>query len=214
MIISHSKKFIFVHNYKVAGTSVRQALGPYGNHSFLRSSFNDKINLALGRYPGIYAKKFAHHVKAPELQAKLPREIFNSYFKFGFVRNPWDWQVSLYKFMLKRTTHHQHELVKSMQDFNEYIRWRVNEDVHLQKEFFYVGDTCLMDFIGKLENLEQDFAKICERIGVASSLTHLNSSRTASDNFLKYYTPETIDLVYNAYLEDITLFGYSKPDLK
>jgi len=111
MIISHSKKFIFVHNYKVAGTSITDSLLKYSNPSFLGSSFADKIAIMLGRYPRIYANQFEGHVKAPELKRKLPKIIFDSYYKFGFVRNPWDWQVSLYTYMLKDETHHQHQLL-------------------------------------------------------------------------------------------------------
>ncbi|KQC31612.1 sulfotransferase family 2 domain-containing protein [Flagellimonas eckloniae] len=214
MILSHSKKFIFVHNYKVAGTSVRNALRPYNNKSFWASNFGDKIKFLNGDYPKVYSKAFAHHINAPELKKNISPEIFDSYFKFGFVRNPWDWQVSLYKFMLKREGHRQHELIKGMKSFDEYINWRVNEDLQLQKKFFYVGDECLIDFIGKMENLDNDFAEICKKIGVESALPRLNASRAKTDSFLNYYTQETIDLVNEAFQEDIKLFGYSKPILK
>ncbi|MGB5819489.1 MAG: sulfotransferase family 2 domain-containing protein [Saonia sp.] len=213
MILSHSKKFIFVHNYKVAGTSVRNALKSYNNRSFLASNFSDKIKFITGDYPKVYAKQFEHHIKAPELKSQISPTIFNDYYKFGFVRNPWDWQVSLYKFMLKREGHRQHELVKSMKDFDEYIDWRVHNDLHLQKEFFYEDDTCLMDHIGKMENLNDEFTAICDKIGVKSELKRLNSSRTATDGFLGYYSQKSIDLIYEGYKEDIKLFGYSKPEL-
>ncbi|MEM8509759.1 MAG: sulfotransferase family 2 domain-containing protein [Bacteroidota bacterium] len=213
MILSHSKQFIFIHNYKVAGTSVRNALKNYNNKSFWASNLNDKIQFITGNYPKVYAKQFAHHIKAPELQGIISEDIFTNYFKFGFVRNPWDWQVSLYKFMLKREKHRQHELVKNMKSFDEYIDWRVHEDLHLQKEFFYVEDTCLMDFIGKMENLNDDFEIICKKIGVTSELKHLNSSRKPSDSFLRYYSQKSIDLVFEGYQEDIKLFGYTKPEM-
>lgn len=214
MIISHSKKFIFVHNYKVAGTSVRNALKPYNNLSFWSSSFKDKIKFLNGEYPKVYAKDFEHHVNTPKLKTQLDPEIFDSYFKFGFVRNPWDWQVSLYKFMLKRTQHHQHELIKSMKSFEEYIDWRVNEDRQLQQKFFYQDGKCLVDFIGKMENLNEDFSKICKKVGVVSTLPRLNASRTKSDSFLNYYDQRTIDLVDEAFKKDIELFGYTKPTLE
>ena len=50
----------------------------------------------------------------------MSKKVFEEYFKFGFVENPWDWQVSLYTFMLKDAKHHQHEFVKSLKDFDEY----------------------------------------------------------------------------------------------
>jgi hypothetical protein len=212
MIISHSKKFIFVHNYKVAGTSVQGALKKYGNQSFLRSGIPDMIMLTLGKYPKIFSSQFDGHITAVELKQKLPKEVFDNYYKFGFVRNPWDWQVSLYTFMLGLESHHQHQLVKSLKDFDEYIEWRVDKDLHLQKDFFYESDTCLVDFIGKMESLNDDFGVVLNKIGVESTLPHLNKSRK-DGGFMKYYSQKSIDIVSEAFRADIELFGYETPVL-
>src|ERR1700751_431603 len=101
MIISHSKKFIFIHNYKVAGSSVTEALSKYSDRSYGNANSWHKLLYATGIYPKIYCGQFNHHIKGPEMQKMIPDRVFNSYFKFGFVRNPWDWQVSLYNFALK-----------------------------------------------------------------------------------------------------------------
>src|ERR1700758_1505800 len=121
MIISHRKKFIFIHNYKVAGTSIHQALRKYNNPSFLGSILLDKLRLLAKKHPAIYAQDFEWHINAKELRDKLPANVFNSYFKFGFVRNPWDWQVSLYTYMLKAKDHRDHTFIKSLKNFDEYI---------------------------------------------------------------------------------------------
>ena len=213
MIISHRKKFIFIHNYKVAGTSMRKALKPYNNHDFIRSSGSDKIKLLFGTYPKVYAGQFPGHIKGPELKAQMPKEIFDTYYKFGFVRNPWDWQVSLYTYMLKKDTHRQNKLAHSFSSFDEYIDWRVNEDLHLQKEFFYEGNECLMDYIGKMENINEDFKNICEKLDMNAELPHLNASRD-DNKYLKYYSKKTVDIVNEAFREDIELFGYKKPNIE
>lgn len=212
MLISHSKKFIFIHNYKVAGTSVRDALNKYANRSFLRSPFKDKVALVVGKYPKIYSEQFDGHITASELKSKIPDKIFNSYFKFGFVRNPWDWQVSLYTYMLKDETHYQHKLIKSMRNFEAYLDWRVNRDLHFQHDFFYRDDTCLVDFIGKIENLNADFNFVSGKIGIHEKLGHLKKSRE-NNSIEEYYSQKTIDLVNEVFIKDITLFGYVKPEL-
>jgi hypothetical protein len=95
-----------------------------------------------------------------------------------------------------------------MKNFDEYIRWRINKDLHLQKEFFYDGNgNCIVDFIGKLENLDQDFKKICNKIGIEAELPHKNKSKRKRD-YRKYYTEETKKLVEKAFREDIELFYY------
>lgn len=213
MVISHSKKFIFIHNYKVAGTSMRQALKKYHDQSFLRSPLSHKLKLMLGIYPSIYSNQFDGHITANELKSKLPSEIFENYFKFGFVRNPWDWQVSLYTYMLKDEGHYQHEFIKSLGSFENYLQWRVEKELRLQKRFFYDSeDNLLVDYVGKIETIGDDLDKISEKLGLDIQLPHLKKSRKDS-SFRQYYTQETIDLVNEAFADDIQAFGYKKPEL-
>ncbi len=90
-------------------------------------------------------------VRLTSLKRVYPRKYLTTTLSLGFVRNPWDWQVSLYKYMLLTKDHFQHQLIADMSGFDEYIDWRINKDFHLQKEFFYdKDDNLLMDFIGKV----------------------------------------------------------------
>ena len=67
------------------------------------------------------------HVSAQEVIKKLGKETFDLNFSFAIVRNPSDWQVSLYHFMRKDPKHHQHELAKRFKNFENYLEWRCNE---------------------------------------------------------------------------------------
>jgi hypothetical protein len=213
MLISHSKKFIFIHNYKVAGTSIRNTLNKYNDCSFNRFTYLQNFFSIFGAHPNIYSNNFSSHITASELKNKIPSSIFQDYFKFGFVRDPWDWQVSLYTYALKHETHHQHTLIKKMKTFDDYIEWRINEDIHLQKDFFYDDkNNCLVDFIGKIEHLNHDFFKICRQIDVNEKLLHSNKSRE-NNTYLQFYTERSIEMVNKAFKEDILLFGYEKPSL-
>jgi hypothetical protein len=209
MVISHSKKFIFIHNYKVAGTSITNALSTIGNESFRQSSLKDKLLIALSIYPKIFSSDFNVHITADELRKNIPGKIFDSYFKFGFVRNPWDWQVSLYLYMLKQETHHQHQLIKKMKGFDEYIDWRVNKDFHLQKDFFYdQNNVCLVDYIGKFEDIEASTKKLFTKFNLNIEIPHLNASRSNAD-YMHFYSEKSFNLIAEAFKEDITIFGYS-----
>lgn len=210
MILSHNKKFIFIHNYKVAGASIRKALESYNFYSKNHLSKKNKVLLSLGYYPHIFTKEFNQHITTNELKEQLPSSIFDNYFKFGFVRNPYAWQVSLYHFMLKDKSHHQHDLIKEMKDFQEYIHWRVNHEVRLQKKYFYDdNDDLLADYVGKLENLQHDMDTICEKIKIPLiQIPHINTSK--HKHFSDYYTDETSTMVYNAFLPDFETFGYKR----
>jgi hypothetical protein len=211
MLISYKKQFIFVHNYKVAGSSITKALGKYG----LKNPPKNKKWKILGYCPLIhyidfskipFLNTFKSHNKAKEIRCVLNKNDYKEYYKFGFVRNPWDWQVSLYHFMKQNKHHHQHNLIQKM-TFDEYIEWRVKDDLHLQKEFFYENDTCIVDFIGKIENIEDDFQLICNKIGVKEKLPHSNKSKRNKD-YRKYYNQHTKDLISRYFKEDIELFKY------
>lgn len=201
MLISHTNKFIFVHNYKVAGSSIKRALRPYSAKiGFWQFSLREPFF------------RFNAHVQSKDIKERIPRFIYENYFKFGFVRDPWDWQVSLYTFMLKNQKHHQHRLIKSM-NFERYIDWRVHQELRLQKDFFYNQQgECLVDFVGKYESLQKDFNQVCATVGIKTCLPHINQSKPAG-SYLEYHTRETIDMIEQAFQQDILLFNYQKPGL-
>ncbi len=208
MLISHSKKFIFIHVYKVAGSSINKALSGYCSYSSRSRNPIKKLKTSLGITPDVHIRDFQGHVTAAELKDQMDQAVFDRYFKFAFVRNPWDWQVSLYHFALQDPKHPQHSLTQSFGSFEKYIEWRVKEDLHLQKEFVYdSNDNLLLDFVGKMENLQADFDTVCDRIGVKRmNLPHTNKSERKG--FEDYYTPYTRDLVREYFQEDIAAFGY------
>ena len=205
MLLSYSHKFIFIHIYRVAGTSITKTLEKYTIRPVIRL-FVRKIGLG-AKVPYYKWKTFPGHVRARDLRKELPESIYDAFYKFAFVRNPWDLQVSLYHYMLGDSAHFQHALVKSIKNFDEYIEWRVNEDRHLQKDFITGSDDrIIVDFIGKYENLAADFRHVCQSLNVTASLPHLNKS--ARRNYESYYNAETRKLVEQHFIEDIELFGY------
>lgn len=208
MILSHSKKFIFIHIYKVAGTSIRKVLQPYSDSPKDNLSLIKKVKFGLGGRFHFLSQWSMDHLKASEIKSFLPDEIWRDYFKFSFVRNPWDWQVSLYHFMLQDENHHQHKLINKMKNFEEYIEWRVKHSVELQKSFLYdAKGNCLVDYIGKFENLQQDFNEALSKIGIKEvQLPVLNTS--LHRYYKEYYNDYTRDLIAEAFKEDITLFNY------
>ena len=208
MLISRKRKFIFIHIYKNAGTSVMYALAPYvvGKCEYFARRVLNKLNL-LPLHSNI--QEFPQHIKASELIGEIGKEAFDSYFSFAIVRNPWDWQVSLYKFALKDTSHYQHDLIKDFGSFDKYIRWRcqIKGKGGPQKEYIYSENgELLVDFVARFESLEADFKTICSHIGISASLPKLNISNEIP--YQEYYSEETKELVRQTFDIDITTFGY------
>ena len=206
MLLSYSHKFIFIHVYKVAGTSIKKSLEQYAKRPAMRRILSAS---RLGsRIPYYRWKTFPSHIKADDLKKELPDKIYSNFYKFAFVRNPWEWQVSLYHHMLQRNNHYQHELIKSIKNFDEYIIWRVNEDRVLQKDFITDSSgQIIVDFVGRFENLKNDFDHVCNILNISISLPHLNAS--SHMDYRSYYNAKTQRLIEENFSEDIELFGYT-----
>ena len=208
MLVSYSKHFIFIHNYKVAGSSIKAVLSRFENQNIFQEiskklfkKYGVLINLPYYKF-----RYFPDHLTAAQIRNRLPDLVYDRFFTFSFVRNPWDWQVSLYFYMRQNASHFQHQIVKDM-DFEEYIQWRIKEDLHLQREFIMdKHGRILVDFIGKYENLKEDFSKVCKRIEVEAKLPHLNPSQ--NKDYRTYYTPKTKGMVETAFRDDIEYFNY------
>ena len=97
-MISHKHKCIFVEVPKTGSTSVRAILGkawkPHLNLWQIKQLMEASWTEFGGRKNRIMA---ALYLFVPEERRReTGRKQFESYFKFGFVRNPWDRVVSLY----------------------------------------------------------------------------------------------------------------------
>ncbi len=223
MLISDRKKFIFIHIGKNAGTSVSRALLPFATnklfwygHKALPFAKNEFVWYAHHGWQWIKAnlfnrRRFGSHVRASHIIDVIGREKFDSYFSFAFVRNPWDRQVSYYKYMTREPPFVDRKTInriKSFGSFDNYVKWRcTRRRVRLQKDWVYSKDgELLVDFVGRYENLKEDFDKICSRIGVSASLPRANVSNTKP--YREFYTEETRELVREAFKPDIETFGY------
>mgnify|MGYP001073672496 CR=1 FL=1 len=209
MLISYSHRFIFVHIYKVAGSSVRRALGEYAHdpNRLLANRLLRRLGMRI-TLPFHRCKEFPVHMQARDIREELPPKVYDRFYKFAFVRNPWDWQVSLYYFMLQNTWHFQHKLVGSVSGFDEYMEWRVTEDKHLQKDFVTDENGIqIVDFVGRYERLSKDFLHVCRALNIRASLPHVNKS--SHGDYRSYYNDRTKRMVEEHFGEDIEFFGYT-----
>ena len=106
MLISYTNNFIFFHVAKVAGLSIREALAPYVQLP-KRFKVSRPLKMIRGKPNPLYAiwENTLLHATARDAKKELGEETYNTFYKFAFVRNPWDWQVSMYHFILKESKH-------------------------------------------------------------------------------------------------------------
>jgi len=207
MLISQKHNFIFIHIYKNAGSSITSALLPFAQEEKEQSTNSSMVPESFNPQP------YHIHISAADLAANIGHEAFSKHFSFAIVRNPWDWQVSLYSFMRKFKSHRQHAMALKFQNFKEYLRWRCTEEVRFQKDFLVdENGKVMVDFVGRFERLDSDFKEICSRIGIRTELPRINVSNDAP--YQSFYDEESIELVAKTFKPDIDLFNYSYSEIQ
>lgn len=206
MLISARHRFLFVHVYKTAGNSIVRALEPYAYRPGSWRWQNWRQSWAAAEEIRA-AARLPKHAPVRQIQEALRPETWQGLFKFAFVRNPWDWQVSLYHYLLAHPENETHAKAVELGSFEAYIRWRAGH-VRTQTEILTDAQGRLgVDFLGKVERIGEDFQEICRRIGVKCHLPHTN--RSEHRPYTEYYTPETRDLVGQLYEVDCRNFDYA-----
>jgi hypothetical protein len=215
MLLSIKHKFLFVHIAKTGGTSVRTSLqalrwcDPWYLPMFLCSRFSHLSGHRIG-------SKFPRHSKIIAAKEMLPAEFFDSLFKFAFVRNPWDLQVSSFHHIKRERP----QYLFGHEDFDSFMKFKFDPereyqfhiDTSLQLQSDYLIDlhgNLIVDFIGKYESLQEDFAKACRSIGLKNrALPHKREAKDRKKDYRSYYSDETAELVAQHFAQDIQLLDY------
>lgn len=215
MLISNTHSFIFFHVAKVGGISIRHALSPYTEEPEYFRIKKPPVEIN-GKPNPLYAiwDSALTHATVAQTQKAVP-DIFDKYHKFAFVRNPWDWHVSMYHFLLKQKEYRRYEMIQGFGSFKKYMEWVVTEEKPFPKGATKFQHTMLIntdgkiavDEIGRFENLSSDFNEITKRLGVSAELPKLNFSQHKS--YQDYYDHKTKKLVERYFADDIDAFKYT-----
>ena len=215
MLLSVKHRFLFVHIAKTGGTSVRASLqrlrwrDPWYWPMFLCSRLSHLSGHRI-------STKLPRHAKIVAAKELLPKEFFDALFKFAFVRNPWDLQVSSFHHIRRERPHY----LAGHEDFEGFLRWKLSPErpyqyhidtsIELQTDYLIdLHGELAVDFIGRYERLPEDFAEACQRIGVARpDLAHKRRATDRKKDYRSYYRDETAELVAQHFRKDIELLGY------
>lgn len=201
-MISIENKFIFTHIGRTAGGSIELALNKYGQKKPHEAPYFLNSNKAI-------QFTASQHWTSLEERLALGDSIWDQCFKFTIVRNPWDRILSQYKGHVTKEV--------PVLRFEEYLNISFKEKKsHDDMRFIspcmdWITDSngnILVDYIGKFENLKEDFNIICKKINIPDvALPHINKNRN-KESYRPYYTNKSAELVANAFAKDIMEFNY------
>ncbi|MEP7016193.1 MAG: sulfotransferase family 2 domain-containing protein [Verrucomicrobiota bacterium] len=210
-MISHKHKCIFVEVPKTGSTSVRAVLGkawkPHLNLWEIKGHMENYWTHYGGRTNRILEALYLAVPKQRRID--IGRKQFETYFKFGFVRNPWDRVVSLYE-------RNEAVQLKDKMSFEQFVDWIqyssatcVHSSPHRYQLDWFVDSNgnILADFIGKFERLEEDWAFVAKKLGVSETLPHRRANPRERP-YTEYYNDRTREVIANKFKIDIERFGY------
>lgn len=216
-MISHKYKCIFIHIPKTGGSSIQQALidsdssfEPFTEKYILKNNLPPHSN----GYNGINKWDIKH------TPARFIKNEYDNYFKFCFVRNPWDLVVSTYFWWIQKTKLDIRKIQGKILEklgFNDFVYSfytdYINEIHHqgLGQTYWIThndNSSSCIDFVGRFENINNDFLKVCDTLGIIpQKLKHKNKS--THNDYRHYYDNDAQNIIYNKFYVDINNFNYS-----
>ena len=196
MIISDQPSFIFVAVPKTGSCSVEAALAPLANAKRQR--------------------EFNKHATSMRLERELPPEIWRRAHKFAFVREPYAWMHSWYRFRqrdaLKDPGHAFNKRYTGDISFNEFVQTFSSKELMLKQSDFICRHSgeMLVDYVGRYETLQADFDHVCVQLGIASQqLPRVNVSKPTVDTG-ELLEASSIKIINDYFSQDFEMFGYDK----
>jgi hypothetical protein len=221
VIISDTRKFIFLHNPKAAGTAIRQTL----KHHDTRGDF------FWGLTTGSSLKRPVDkaHMALEDMRILFPGDfnLLDQYFVFVFVRDPLERLVSSFTQYLKQNCKllnypalPRTQILDMLGDFtrNELTPERIRYDVNFrhfmpQHYIAYCNGKCKADYIGYLDRLDSDMKRLTSLLKIEPVASESVEKRnTKADTLLNLHLdipPAIRDIHKRLYEADYLYFNFS-----
>ena len=203
VIVSHRHRFVFLAVPRTATHAVRAALAPaLGDEDWQQEAL-----LSGSRSPLPPLARIGHgHVSAREAEAHLPASVWRRYFKFAFVRDPYDRFVSICAMLNKRHGAWAGRETAFMKLALATPRFRARVLAHPQSRLLEAEAG--VDFVGRFETLQCSFNEVCRRVGIAAAPPLPQVNQASHRPYHTYYDDALVEAVTRFYQDDFTAFGY------
>tara|TARA_Y100000589_G_C27180307_1_gene640462 strand:- start:222 stop:992 length:771 start_codon:yes stop_codon:yes gene_type:complete len=252
VLISDKKKYIFIHIPKTGGMTIKETIKSQDKD--IKNMEKIKLKYNINNY--FYISR-EYHYTYNELKNYLQND-FNNYFKFAFVRNPYDRLYSAIEYIKKKNLlcdfpfniqnffiifytilifllviKRKYLLLAILPFFKIYIlliKVKFKDFNYIVKNYFkyiykyipfsfrpqyeYIENSNI-DFIGRMENFDNDFKFILNKFNYKidiknTNISNKNNSNKNSSKYINKFNKETIDFVNKFYDKDFKEFNYKK----
>jgi hypothetical protein len=223
MLISHSKKFIFLKTVKTAGTTVEiffeEWCRPYEMKYVEGGEWTSAIVSTEGivgaRGENVKNEKYYNHQTAKEIREEFGTDIWNNYFKFSIVRNPYDELISRFWFLLDQKTRISFLDGGFEATKREFKKWVMGQE-NLNSRIYLIDDQLAVDFLIRFEFLEDDVEKVCSHLGFRKNVSELQKfksgirpSKGIWNQVSDYYDSDSIAHIENRFSWELKRFKYT-----
>jgi len=199
MVVCFIRKIIFIHIPKTAGSSIEHLLRD-----------NDRFQLD---FIGVRNGRSTHHYMGIELKLIL-KNMYNKFYKFSFVRNPYDRLISEYFWCKIKGVGYKYG--KTFDEFLNYVSDVVNNKKYYenifndhfipQYSFLFYNKKLLVNNIFKYEDIEKVIPMLKKKIKINTEIQHLNKSEKKDITLTEIQK----NRIYELYKIDFQTFNYEK----
>jgi len=227
MIISHKYRFIFLKTIKTAGTSVEISLSRYCGPDDIISAITEEDEITrreFGCHPQHHDRPYKlkefgrqglrellrtrrwprhqvywNHIPAKQVKRLVGSQVWDQYYKFCFVRNPWDRAISAYYWNIYHNHRDDFEAILSPETLQE--NWKI----------YTIDNEIAVDFVGKFETLTTDLQQVCHQVGLNwDGWLPRAKGKVRQDrrSYQEVLTAEQADIIAQHAALEIEQFGY------
>jgi hypothetical protein len=209
MIISYSRKFIFIRTRKTASATIENILRSNLAAQDICVSHKKLVDSQTRTEIGMQGESVAGHMTLGEIVPLVSLEFWNESFKFSCERHPYEKAVSLAHFNWLRGENRG----KSRDvEFNEYLDRTVRQGSYRGFDHYSIGGKVAVDDFIRFETLIEDLRRIGEYLGISvpaelpqKKVGKRKDQRPAQE----VLSNEQRQIVYNHCREEFELFGYA-----
>jgi len=231
MLLSHRKQFIFLKTGKTAGTSIEAYFEPWclGPSELESYQFEHSRPAHIGPAGAIGArhKKYhdtadglISHMRAPAVRDFVGEVIWDRYFKFATVRNPYEKPVSMFYMRAPAELGLDLDALSHDEARTHFKRWLKERCAVPNDHEFLCSDggkgAVEMDDLIRYESLEADLERVCHALDIPydpERLPRLKAgNRDGAPDWRFYYDAEALELANTLYAWEFEHLGYEQVD--